>query len=58
MKKYFKLFIKWAILTLAIVIIYDIFDKNVDMFNWIMGGTFMCIWIRWTEGFPNIDKGE
>lgn len=49
MKKYFKLFIKWAILTLTIALIYCIFDKNVDMFNWFMGGMFTLIWVRLTD---------
>ena len=50
MKKYFKLFIKWVMLTLTIALFYCIFDKNVDMFNWFMGGMFTLIWIRLTEG--------
>lgn len=49
MKKYFELIIKWMLLILIISITYCVFDRDVDMFNWFMGGMFTFIWVRLTD---------
>jgi len=44
MKNILKLLIKYILVLIVFILIYEVFNKDVDLFNWYMGALFETIY--------------
>lgn len=47
MNKILKFLLKFIATIIMIVIIYETFNKDMDLFNWYMGALFEIIYLKW-----------
>lgn len=47
MNNILKFLLKFIATIIMFVIIYDIFNKDMDLFNWYMGALFEIIYLKW-----------